>query len=109
MNHKRRGYTLFELVLVMALLVLLAALFGWGFARLWAIRAPDVVTALSAASLAALAIHASVDYVMHFPAIPLMTAALVATGMTGRTTRLSAWRGGQALERDDLTQARSRS
>jgi O-antigen ligase len=68
-------------------LVLLAAIFVWGFARLWVVRTPDAITALSAASLAALGIHASVDYVMHFPAIPLMAAGLVATGMTAGRNR----------------------
>jgi O-antigen ligase len=60
----------------MALVVLL---FLWGFARLWAHPRPDLVVALGAASLAALGIHASVDYVLHFPAVPLAAAALVGT------------------------------
>ena len=51
---------------------LLVLLFGWGFARLWVLPAPDIVVALGAASLAALGIHASVDYVLHFPAVPLI-------------------------------------
>jgi O-antigen ligase len=68
-------------------LVLLALIFLWGFARLWVVRIPGAVTALGAVSLAALGIHACVDYVMHFPAIPLMAAGLVATGMTDRQTR----------------------
>jgi O-antigen ligase len=65
-------------------LVLLAAVFLWGFLRLWAVPAPGRLTALGAAALAALGIHACFDYVMHFPAIPVMAAALVATGMTER-------------------------
>lgn len=64
-------------------LVFLASIFLWGFARLSIVGTPDAITALSAAALAALGIHACVDYVMHFPAIPIVTAALVATGMTG--------------------------
>lgn len=52
-------------------------LFLWGFARLWAHPAPDLVVAFGAASLAALGIHASVDYVLHFLAVPLAAAALV--------------------------------
>ena len=60
-------------------LALLVLVFGWGFARLWVLPAPDIVTALGAASLAALGIHASVDHVLHFPAIPLTAAALVGT------------------------------
>jgi O-antigen ligase len=62
-------------------LAILAAFFLWGFARLWAVRAPGAVTALGAASLAALGIHSCVDYVMHFPAIPLITAGLVGAAM----------------------------
>jgi hypothetical protein len=60
-------------------LVLLVLVFLWGFARLWVHPAPDVVVALGAASLAALGIHASVDYVLHFPAVPLTAAVLVGT------------------------------
>jgi hypothetical protein len=71
-------------------LVLLAGLFLWGFARLWAVATPDAITALAAASLAALGIHACVDYIMHFPAIPVMTAALVANGIDGRSRTTSA-------------------
>jgi O-antigen ligase len=65
-------------------LVLLALIFLWAFSRLLVTQAPDVATALAAASLAALGIHASFDYVMHFPAIPIMAAGLVATGMSDR-------------------------
>jgi hypothetical protein len=68
-------------------LVFLAVLFLWGFSRLWVVAKPDAITALSAASLAALGIHACLDYVMHFPAIPLVTAALAATGMIGDRSR----------------------
>lgn len=64
-------------------LVLLAALFLWGFARLFVVAAPGALTALSAASLAALGIQGCFDYVLHFPAIPIVTAALAATGMIG--------------------------
>jgi hypothetical protein len=54
-------------------------LFMWGFARLWVHPRPDMVVALGAASLAALGIHAGVDYVLHFPAVPLAAAALIGT------------------------------
>lgn len=67
-------------------LILMVALFGWGFARLWIARAPDAITGLAAASLATLGIHTSIDYVIHFSAIPLMCAALVATGMIENPT-----------------------
>jgi O-antigen ligase len=68
-------------------LVFLAVLFLWGFSRLWVVAMPDAITALSAASLAALGIHACFDYVMHFPAIPVVTAALTATGMIDELSR----------------------
>ena len=58
-------------------LALLVLVFVWGFARLLVHPSPDVVVALGAASLAALGIHACVDYVLHFPAVPLSAAALV--------------------------------
>ncbi len=65
-------------------LIFLALVFVWGFTRLSAGLSPDAVMLLGAASLAALGIHASVDYVMHFPAIPILSASLVGTGMTDR-------------------------
>lgn len=68
----------------MALVVLL---FLWGFARLWLHPEPGLVVALGAASLAALGIHASVDYVLHFPAIPLTAVALVATAQSVQRRR----------------------
>jgi hypothetical protein len=58
-------------------MVLRVLVFVWGLARLWVHPSPDLVVALGAASLAALGIHACVDYVLHFPAVPLAAAALV--------------------------------
>jgi O-antigen ligase len=92
-----------------ASLVLLVALFGWGFVRLWLVRAPDATTALAAASLAALAIHACVDYVMHFPAIPMIAVALVATGMIDGAVPAPARGIEPRLEHDDFEQERSRT
>jgi O-antigen ligase len=56
-------------------LLLLAGVFVWGFARLS--LGPDTVTALGAAALAALGIHACLDYVLHFAPVPLAGALLV--------------------------------
>lgn len=67
-------------------LTLLVLLVGWGFARLWVAPA-DRMTGLAAASLAALAIHSSVDYVAHFPIIPLAAAALVGAAQGSRERR----------------------
>jgi O-antigen ligase len=60
-------------------LALTILLFAWGFMRLWVHPAPDAVVAMGAASLAALGIQASIDYVLHFPAVPLAAAALAGT------------------------------
>jgi O-antigen ligase len=62
-------------------LVLLVLLFLWGFLRLLLSPRPNRVTAIAAVALAALGMHASVDYVLHFPAVALATAALVGTGI----------------------------
>lgn len=62
-------------------LLLLVLLFLWGLARLAVSHRPDVTTAFAAAAIAALGIHASVDYVLHFPAIPIAAAALVGAGV----------------------------
>lgn len=68
-------------------LVLLVLVFVWAFARLW-VAPRDAVTAVGAVAVAALGIHASIDYIMHFPAIPIAAALLVGstTASTGRTT-----------------------
>jgi len=67
-------------------LVLLLSIFAWGFATL-ARSAPGTVSTLAAAGVAALAIVASVDYVMSFPAIPLAASALVGTAIGGTAAR----------------------
>lgn len=58
-------------------LILLILIFLWGFASLSATAGQAFTHVLAAVALAALAIHACVDYVLHFPAVPLTTAALV--------------------------------
>jgi len=64
-------------------LAILLLIVLWGFARLWVAPHPDMVVGLAAAALAALAIHACVDYILHFPAVPLAAAALVGTAQAG--------------------------
>ena len=61
-----------------AAMVLLVA---WGFVRLAVNPRPDAVTALAAVALAGTAIHACIDFVWHFPAVPLVAATLVGTGL----------------------------
>jgi O-antigen ligase len=58
-------------------LVLLTMLFLWGFASLGVTGMPDTVSVLGAVAAAALGIHACVDYILHFPAVPITAAALV--------------------------------
>ena len=62
-------------------LVLLASLFVWGFVRLGATPTPDAISVLGALALVALGIHACVDYILHFPAVPITAAALVGAAM----------------------------
>ena len=65
-------------------LVLLTLLFLWGFASLGLVQNPDVMDVLGAVALAALGIHACVDYILHFPAIPITAAALVGAARSPR-------------------------
>jgi O-antigen ligase len=67
-------------------LLLLVAVFVWGFARLF-VGPRDAVTALGAAALAALGIHACLDYVLHFAPVALAGALLVG-GATSRPRRV---------------------
>jgi O-antigen ligase len=69
-------------------LVLAVSIFVWGFARLLSIPQGRGAS-LAAASLTAVGIHACVDYVLHFPILPMMAAALVgaAVGAGSRSVR----------------------
>jgi O-antigen ligase len=80
---------------------LLVLLFAWGFFRLWKSPSPDTVTALAGTALAALAIHACIDYVLHFPSLPLMAAALVSAGV-GRSARTSRASGDESKIEHEL-------
>ena len=64
-------------------LILLTLLFIWAFASLGATRPPDSFTVLGAIAATALGIHACVDYILHFPAVPLTAAALVGAATAG--------------------------
>ena len=66
---------------------LLVALFVWAFVRLLVVDRPDAVTALAGFVVAALGVMSCVDYVMHFPAIPIAASALVGTGMMSGRSR----------------------
>lgn len=66
---------------------LLVGIFVWAFLRL-ALGAPEIRQTLVAAVLAAIGIHATLDYVLHFPAIPVAAAALVGSA-TARRHRMT--------------------
>jgi O-antigen ligase len=61
-------------------MAVMLSLLVWNFLRLWARVPCDGVAILAAIALAALGVHACLDYIMHFPAVPMTTAALVGTG-----------------------------
>jgi O-antigen ligase len=67
-------------------LVLLTLLVLWGFSSLSAFTRPDILSVLGAVGLSALAIHACVDYVLHFPLVPVTAAALVGAASLGLRT-----------------------
>jgi O-antigen ligase len=62
--------------------ILLVMLVVWGFARLLLVAQPDTATLLGSLALASLTIGASVDYVLHFPVIPVVGAALIGAAQT---------------------------
>lgn len=66
----------------------------WCGAVLW--QAPPVrVTLLAAAALVGVALNASIDYVLHFPAVVLTTAALVGVASAQQRGRVTVPRGPQ--------------
>lgn len=69
-------------------LIILVLLFVYGFARLTGISTLNPAAVPGAVALAALGINASLDYVLHFAAIPITAAALVGAA-TGRATMRS--------------------
>jgi O-antigen ligase len=59
-------------------LLLLLALIGWGYARLWVAGGSDPTRAIVGASaLTVVCLHASVDHVLHHAAIPLVATLLL--------------------------------
>jgi O-antigen ligase len=60
---------------------LMVLLFAWMFVRLWNVPRRDGVTALGAAAVAVLGVHACVDYVLHTPEVVLMGAVLFGTAL----------------------------
>jgi O-antigen ligase len=62
--------------------VVLVALFGWAFWRLAPTETSSVVRALGVVSVAAVGLHATIDYVLHFPAVPAAAAALLGAAVS---------------------------
>jgi len=71
--------------------LLLVMLVGWAMIRTG--RRGESIAALAASAVAALAIHASVDYIMHFPIIPIMAAVLVGAATASERTRSPSSKG----------------
>ena len=70
----------------------IVAVFAWTLSSLATRPAPDRVTAIAAAAVAMTGVHATVDYVLHEPAVALMTAALAGAGLAaGAIRREHAW------------------
>jgi O-antigen ligase len=67
-------------------LLLLLGLFAALYLRLWH-TANAATASIGAFALGATGVHASVDYIFHFPAIPMAAAAIVAAAMGRRTRR----------------------
>jgi O-antigen ligase len=66
-------------------LVLMVTIFLWGFGRLLWSEAPGPVLALGFTALFGIAVHSCIDYVLHYPAVPLAAGAIL-----GSTTS-DAW------------------
>jgi O-antigen ligase len=62
-------------------LLLMLALFGWAFWRLWSFPKPGLAAAVGAAGLAVLGLHACIDYIFHFSAVPVAGAALFGSAL----------------------------
>ena len=67
-------------------MVLAVALVAWGFVTLWRVSGP--LSPSAAAALMAVGAHACVDYILHFPAVPIAAALLVGAGSAASRRRL---------------------
>ena len=63
-------------------MMLLVLLFLWGLARLGAGPRFGAPALIAAVAITALGLHASIDYVLHFPQIPVATAVLLGAAVT---------------------------
>ena len=73
------GFMSLKLPAIPGPLLLLMGMVLWGFARLWT-AAANIRSLPAIAVLVGAALHATIDYVWHFPAVPLILAALVGSG-----------------------------
>jgi O-antigen ligase len=74
-------------------LVLLLAMIGWSYARLWVAGGSDPTRAIVGASaLTAVCLHASMDHVLHHAAVPLVVALLLGWAIVAPAGASSAFR-----------------
>lgn len=83
-RHAHNGYLQLGAEAGIPAMMLLIAVFAWAFARLYLVSSRDTIAAAAAGGVACLGIHASIDYVLHFPAVVVAACALVGSGMTVR-------------------------
>jgi hypothetical protein len=69
-------------------LLLILAVIGALYVRLWYAPNPRAAV-IGAFVLGAVGVHACVDYIFHFPAIPVTAAAIVASALGGSRSRLT--------------------
>ena len=74
-------------------LVLMLLIFTWTFAVVSRSR-PDTFAVLGAAAIAAIGIAACIDYIFHFPAIPVAAAALAGAAASPRSKSIDPETGG---------------
>jgi len=81
-------------------LALVLLVLGWAAVRvLAAARTAQPAAMWGAGALACTGLHASVDYVAHFPVVVALTAVLVGAGATGRRRARRGSRGSHLLRR----------
>lgn len=72
-------------------LVLLAALLGWAYVRLWRSPQDPAVVAVGAVTLTAFAVHASMDYVAEFPVVLVAMGLVLGVATAAPDEQLRTW------------------
>src|SRR6185369_4744596 len=73
-------------------MALMIAIFLWAVVRLTATRRVRWGVAIGAAAVAALGVHASIDYVLHFPAVGFVAAGVLGSAVAIGERRRASWR-----------------